>query len=49
MALGYNHYFMPFRNNNSVPFTLSAQVSVIITLYPVEKRDISGTINKPKL
>jgi len=49
LALGYNHYFMPFRNEISVPFTLSAQVSVKVNLFTIEKRDNTGTIKTPNL
>lgn len=49
ITLGYNHYFNPFRNQNTTPFSLSAQVTVKVRLYSVEKRDMAGTINNPNL
>lgn len=49
LAIGYNHYFNPFRSEMAIPFTLSSQVTLRISLFSVEKRAITRAINNPKL
>lgn len=49
MEFAYNYNFNPFSSDKIRPFTISNQISVIISLNNVEKRDIIKAIKYPKL
>lgn len=49
IELGYNYNFNPFRNERLLPFTLSNQVYIAVSLGDIKKSDVIKAIKYPKM